>query len=210
MAGLIHGFRYAKDSPVIFGLLVLFAVQSLFGMPYLQVFVPWLALKVMDMGAEGVGMLLAISGVGSLAGALGLATLGTRLRNRGLLIVGGLAMYGLALTGLGLTSVLPLVAILGLAIPVLPLIMIIIVGVGQTAMMTLRTGVLMEITPNELRGRIMSLMTLDRGFSTLGSGAGGFAISLVGGPIALAVYGVLCATGAILVGIILPAVRKID
>ena len=210
LAGLIHGFRYAKDSPVIFGLLVLFAVQSLFGMPYLQVFVPWLALKVMDIGAEGVGMLLAISGVGSLAGALGLATLGTRLRNRGLLIVGGLAMYGLALTGLGLTSVLPLVAILGLAIPVLPLIMIIIVGVGQTAMMTLRTGVLMEITPNELRGRIMSLMTLDRGFSTLGSGAGGFAISLVGGPIALAVYGVLCATGAILVGIILPAVRKID
>ena len=210
VAGLIHGFRFAWHSPVIFGLLVLFAVQSLFGMPYLQVFVPWLALQVMDIGAEGVGVLLAISGIGSLAGALGLATIGSKLRYRGLLIIGGLAIYGLALAGLGLTSVLPPVAILGLTVPVLPVIMIIIVGVGQTAMMTLRTGVLMEITPNELRGRIMRLMTLDRGFSTLGSGAGGLAISLMGGPIALAVYGVLCATGAILVGIILPAVRKID
>ena len=210
VAGLIHGFRFAWRSPVIFGLLVLFAVQSLFGMPYLQVFVPWLALQVMDIGAEGVGVLLAISGIGSLAGALGLATIGSKLRYRGLLIIGGLAIYGLALAGLGLTSVLPPVAILGLTVPVLPVIMIIIVGVGQTAMMTLRTGVLMEITPNELRGRIMSLMTLDRGFSTLGSGAGGLAISLMGGPIALAVYGVLCATGAILVGILLPAVRKID
>ena len=210
VAGLIHGFRFAWHSPVIFGLLVLFAVQSLFGMPYLQVFVPWLALQVMDIGAEGVGVLLAISGIGSLAGALGLATIGSKLRYRGLLIIGGLAIYGLALAGLGLTSVLPPVAILGLTVPVLPVIMIIIVDVGQTAMMTLRTGVLMEITPNELRGRIMSLMTLDRGFSTLGSGAGGLAISLMGGPIALAVYGVLCATGAILVGILLPAVRKID
>ena len=210
VAGLIHGFRFAWRSPVIFGLLVLFAVQSLFGMPYLQVFVPWLALQVMDIGAEGVGVLLAISGIGSLAGALGLATIGSKFRYRGLLIIGGLAIYGLALAGLGLTSVLPPVAILGLTVPVLPVIMIIIVGVGQTAMMTLRTGVLMEITPNELRGRIMSLMTLDRGFSTLGSGAGGLAISLMGGPIALAVYGVLCATGAILVGILLPAVRKID
>ena len=51
--GLVSGFRFAGHNPVILGLLALFAVQSLFGMPYLQVFVPWLALKVMDLGARG-------------------------------------------------------------------------------------------------------------------------------------------------------------
>ena len=210
ITGLTQGFKFAGKSPVILGLLVLFAVQSLFGMPYLQVFVPWLALEVMDIGAEGVGMLLAVSGIGSLAGALSIATLGTKIRHRGMYIIGGLTLYGLALAGLGLTSALPLVGILGLTLPVLPMIMIIIVGVGQTAMMTLRTSVLMELTPNELRGRVFSLMTLDRGFSTLGSGFGGFAIAAVGGPLALAGYGVLCAIGAVAVGILLPSLRKVD
>jgi MFS family permease len=210
LEGLANGFRFAGRSPVILGLLILFAVQSLFGMPYLQVFVPWLALEVMDLGAEGVGMLLGISGIGSLAGALSLATFGSKLRHRGLIIIGGLALYGLALSGLGLSSMLPLVAVLGLAVPILPAIMIIIVGVGQTAMMTVRTAVLMEVTPNELRGRVFSLMTLDRGFSTLGSGAGGFAIAAIGGPLALALYGGLCAFGAILVGALLPSLRHVD
>ena len=105
---------------------------------------------------------------------------------------------------------LPLLAVLGLAVPILPAIMIIIVGVGQTAMMTVRTAVLMEVTPNELRGRVFSLMTLDRGFSTLGSGAGGFAIAAIGGPLALALYGGLCAFGAVLVGALLPSLRRVD
>jgi hypothetical protein len=208
--GLVSGFRFAGHNPVILGLLALFAVQSFFGMPYLQVFVPWLALEVMDLGASGTGVLLAISGIGSLVGALSLASLGSTLRHRGIIIIAGLAVYGLALAGLGLTSALPLVAILGLSVPVLPAIMIIIVGLGQTAMMTMRTSVLMEVTPNELRGRVFSLMTLDRGFSTIGSGAGGFAIALVGGPLALAAYGALCAIGAIVVGALLPSLRKVD
>ena len=210
LEGLVNGFKFAGGNPVILGLLVLFAVQSLFGMPYLQVFVPWLALEVMDLGPEGVGVLLGISGIGSLVGALSLATFGTKLRHRGLIIIGGLATYGLALSGLGLSSMLPLVAILGLAVPILPAVMIIIVGVGQTAMMTVRTAVLMEVTPNELRGRVFSLMTLDRGFSTLGSGAGGLAIAAIGGPLALALYGGLCAFGAVLVGALLPSLRRVD
>jgi MFS family permease len=210
ITSFFRGFQFAGRNPVILGLLVLFAVQSLFGMPYLQVFVPWLAIKVMKIGAEGTGMLLSISGFGSLAGALILATLGERIRRRGVLIIGGLALYGVALAGLGLTSALPLVAILGLSVPVLPIFMIIIVGLGQTAMMTLRTTLLVEVTPNELRGRVFSLMTLDRGFSNVGSGLGGFAIALMGGPLALALYGGLCAVGAVMVGVFVPSLRKVD
>ena len=210
LEGLKSGFRFAGGNPVILGLLVLFAVQSLFGMPYMQVFVPWLALEVLEIGVRGSGVLLAISGIGSLVGALSLATFGSSLRHRGLIIIGGLALYGLALSGLGLSSMLPLVGVLGLMLPILPAVMIIVVGLGQTAMMTVRTAVIMEVTPNELRGRVFSLMTLDRGFSTLGSSAGGFAIAVIGGPLALALYGGLCAFGAILVGALLPSLRRVD
>jgi MFS family permease len=210
LAGLTQGFKFAGQSPVILGLLVLFAVQSLFGMPFLQVFVPWLAIEVMEIGPEGMGLLIAASGFGSLGGAMVIATMGSRIRHRGVLIIGGLAIYGLALAGLGLTSALPLVGILGLAVPVLPFVMIIIVGIGQTTLMTLRTAVLMELTPNELRGRVFSLMMLDRGFSTVGSGVGGFAIAAIGGPITVAIYGGLCAIGAVVVGVLLPSLRKVD
>ena len=210
LTGLTQGFKFAGKSPVILGLLVLFAVQSLFGMPYLQVFVPWLAIKVMDIGTAGMGILIAVSGFGSLGGALVIATLGTNMRHRGMYIIGGLVIYGLALAGLGLTSVLPLVSILGLTVPLLPFLMVIIVGIGQTTLMTLRTAVMMELTPNELRGRVFSLMMLDRGFSLVGSGVGGFAIAVIGGPITVAIYGVLCAIGAVAVGVLLPSLRKVD
>ena len=210
LTGLIHGFKFAGKSPLILGLLVLFGVQSLFGMPYMQVFVPWLALEVMDIGTGGMGLLIATSGFGSLGGALVIATIGDRLRHRGMIIIGGLVLYGVALAGLGLTSNLPLVVVLGLAVPVLPFLMIIVVGIGQTMLITLRTAMLLEGTPNELRGRVFSLMMLDRGFSTVGSGAGGFAIAAIGGPYALAVYGGLCAIGAVLVGVFLPSLRKVD
>jgi hypothetical protein len=210
LAGLIQGFKFAGQSPLILGLLILFAVQSLFGMPYIQVFVPWLALEVMDIGTGGMGLLIAASGFGSLGGALAIATIGSKLRHRGMLIIGGLILYGLALAGLGITSALPLVALLGLTIPVLPFLMVMVVGIGQTTLITLRTAMLLEGTPNELRGRVFSLMMLDRGFSTVGSGVGGLAIAAIGGPITVAIFGGLCAIGAVAVGVLLPSLRKVD
>ena len=210
LTSFLRGFQFAWHNPIILGLLALFAIQSLVGMPFLQVFVPWLAIKVMGIGAGGMGLLLGVSGLGSLAGAIALATLGERIRYRGIIIVGGLVIYGVALVAMGLSSLLPLVVIVGLAVPVLPILMLFITGLGFSALMTLRTALLMEVTPNELRGRVFSLMTLDRGFSTLGAGAGGFAISLMGRPLAVALYGGLCLAGAVVVGVFFPTLRKVD
>ena len=210
VTSFVQGIRFAWNSPVIFGILILLAVQSAFGMPYLQVFVPWLAIKVMDLGAAGAGLLIAASGVGALAGAVVVAAIGHRLRRRGLIIIVGLTLYGVAIAALGLTSTLPLVAVMGLTLPVLPLAMIVLVGIGQTAIMSMKNIVLLENTPNELRGRVMSFQSLDRGFTTVGGGLGGFAIAVIGGPFGLALFGALCAFGAILVGVLSPGLRKHD
>jgi MFS family permease len=207
-SGLIEGVQHAAKEPVIMGILVLLAVQSAFGMPYQQVFVPWLAIEVMGLGAEGAGYLMAVAGVGSFAGAVAIATMGQRLRKRGLIIIMGLAFYGVALAVLGLTSVMPLTMVAGFAIPAVPVLMIILAGLGQSAIMSIKNALLLENTPNALRGRIMSLQSLDRGFTTVGSAMGGFLIALIGGPLGLAVYGGLCAIGATAVGALMPALRK--
>lgn len=210
ITSFVTGVRFASRNPVILGVLILLAVQSAFGMPYLQVFVPWIALEVMDIGPAGVGLLLAVSGLGALIGAIVVATMGHKLRRRGLLVVGSLFLYGLLLAMLGLTSRLPLVAVLGLTLPVLPILMITLVGLGQASIMSVKNVLLLEATPNELRGRVMSFQTLDRGFTTVGGGAGGFAIALMGGPYAQALFGGLCALGALVVGVLSPGFRKAD
>ncbi len=205
-----QGVRFVRGNPVILGVLILLAVQSAFGMPYLQVFIPWIAIQEMGLGAGGAGLLIAVSGVGSLVGAIVVAAKGHLLRRRGLIVIVGLTVYGVALAILGLTSALPLVTVLGLTLPLLPLAMIVLVGIGQTAVLSIKNVLLLEATPNELRGRVMSFQTLDRGFTTVGGATGGFAIALIGGPFALAVFGVLCAAGAVIVGALNPGLRKKD
>ncbi len=206
----VQGARFVWRNPVILGVLILLAVQSALGAPYQSVFVPWLAIQVMGLGAQGAGLLLATSGVGSLIGAVVVAAKGDILRRRGLIVIVGLTFYGGALAALGLTSTIPLVAVLGLTVPILPLVTIFLVGLGQTAVVSIKNVLLFEATPNELRGRVMSFQGLDRGLTTVGSSAGGFAIALMGGPYALALFGALCAIGAIAVGVFSPALRKQD
>ncbi|MBI2329246.1 MAG: MFS transporter [Chloroflexi bacterium] len=204
----VKGIHFARRNPIILSILVLIGVQSTFGMPYMGVFIPWLAMKVMNIGTTGTAMLIAASGVGSLAGAIVIATIGHALRRRGRLVIISLTLYGAALAATGLTSALPLVTVLGLTLPLLPLLMVFFVGVGQTGIMSIKNALLLEGTPNELRGRVLSFQSLDRGFSSLGGSLGGFSIALLGGPYGLALFGGLCALGAVIVGALSPSLRQ--
>ncbi len=204
----VKGIRFAWSNPVIMSILVLIGVQSAFGIPYIGVFIPWLAMKVMGIGTTGTAMMLAVSGVGSLVGAIVIATVGHALRHRGRIIIISLVIYGVSLTATGLTSALPLVTVLGMKIPLLPLLMVFFVGIGQTSIMSIKNALLLEGTPNEMRGRVMSFQSLDRGFASLGGSMGGFAIALLGGPYGLALFGILCALGSVIVGALSPSLRK--
>lgn len=76
--------------------------------------------------------------------------------------------------------------------------------------MSLKNTLLLQNTPNELRGRVMSLQSLDRGFTSVGGSLGGFTIAAIGGPFALALFGGLCAVGALVVAILNPGLRRAD
>ncbi len=205
-----QGARFVWRTPLVLGALILIAVQSAFGVPYLQVFVPWIAIEVMGLGAGGAGLMIAVSGVGALAGAVAIAGKGHLLHHRGKIAIAGLTVYGVALAMLGLTSTLPLVTLGGLTVPLLPLAMIFLVGIGQVAVQSIRQVLLLEVTPNELLGRVMSFQSLDRGFTLMGGAAGGFTIALIGGPYGLALFGALCAAGAVTVGVLNRGLRNQD
>lgn len=70
---LTEGFRFVADTAPIRALLLLVGLVSLAGMPY-SVLMPIFADRILDAGAQGLGILMGVSGVGALAGALLLAS----------------------------------------------------------------------------------------------------------------------------------------
>ena len=215
LTSLLSGVKFAAHSQPIMGILLLLGLQTVFGMPYLHVFIPLIAIQTMDFGflstfgfAEhhrqseiGFGILMATSGIGGLLGTLWIATVGERLRHKGLWNIGGQVAYGVAILAFGLSASLS-----GLA-PAFTLIAII--GLGQAVVMATKNAVIVEQTPNEMRGRVFSLQGLDRGLTTVGGTFSGFMAAAIGAPMAMALFGGLCVAGTLAVGALLPGLRRV-
>src|SRR5881394_923908 len=77
--GFRAGVRFIRSDARVLGLVVLVAVFSVFGFPFL-VLMPVVARDVLHTNARGYGVLMAAVGVGAMLGALALATRGRRVR----------------------------------------------------------------------------------------------------------------------------------
>jgi hypothetical protein len=80
----------------------------------------------------------------------------------------------------------------------------------STGTQTLTNTVLLTKTPVELHGRVMGIYRLDRGLMPLGSMAAGALADVMGAPPVLLIMGSLCTALALIMGIGVPIVRKID
>jgi MFS family permease len=199
MAELFEGFTAVRhDKPILY-ILVLSLVLFVWGFPYQSVFVPLIAVQALDIGGSGAAMLVAVTGIGALAGSLTIATVGDRVRKRGLIMLGLIAVYSI---GLLLFARAEIVLI---AIPAL-----IITGAMQTSFMSLNNAYVLGRAPIELHGRIMSLFSLDRGLIPLGATIGGFLAAALGPQDALTVMALLCIGCAGLMAFLIPALRRID
>jgi MFS family permease len=176
------GFRYVSRNPVLYYLVGLALLLFIIAMPYQQVFVPLLALEVLNIGRSGAGWLLAFGGIGALIGSLTIASL-KQFPRRGLLLMSFLLLMGAALMLLAHSRWFALSA----------LAMVITGGMG-TAFLTMSNNLLLEKSSPEYHGRVISLMSLDRGLVSLGSVlAGGLAEAM--GPR----YGLTVLASALLV-----------
>jgi MFS family permease len=141
--GLLEGFRYMRDTPLVNVLVRVVAVTAVFGISFLAM-MPVVARDVLNSGATGYGILLACVGIGALIGALSLAGLGQRVA-RGQLFMW--ATYGFA-AGLVIFSLMHRLA------PAAS--MLILVGFGMLLHGALANGLVQSSAPDELRGRVVS------------------------------------------------------
>ena len=192
-ADLVEGLRFAAGHRAIRMTLLLSLIFFTFGVPYLQVFAPLFALEVLEIGNLGVGILLAVSGLGALAGALAMASRSpTRV---GLLLPLLLAALGGALVVFAVSASLP--GMWGRPWILVPLAAIAVVGMLQTAYFAFVQTMLLDAAPDELRARVISLVSLDRATATAGAAAGGLLADAAGTQVAQASYGVLLIVGGV-------------
>lgn len=142
-----HGFRYVFRTPTIFMLLGCNFLMVFFSLTYFML-LPGFVKEILNEGPEGLGLLISISGIGSLAGSLIVASLPNKNRARALL-------YGGFIMG---------VALLGFAMSThywLSVFLLTFVGFGQAARMSLSNVLVQSYVDDEYRGRVMSIYMLE-------------------------------------------------
>lgn len=178
---MLEGFAYvARHRPVRL-LLLLFAVVGIFGWSY-SVLLPAYATDILHVGEGGYGALLSANGLGALLGALTVATYGSRVRPR-LLILGGLWVFSAMLLLLAVVRWYPLV-----------LVCMAVGGWGMLLYFSTTNTVIQTRVSDGMRGRVMGIWALVfGGMMPIGGLESGLLSNAVGVPWAVAVGALVCA-----------------
>jgi MFS family permease len=176
-----EGFGYARRDSRIMSLITLVAISSIFIMPYAML-MPVFARDILQVGARGLGVLLAAAGVGALIGALTLAAL-SHYRKKGRIILAGSIVFTAATILFSLSNSYHL-----------SLLLLIFIGWGMVTQNASINSLLQSMVPDNLRGRIMSLYVLFfMGMMPLGSIQAGLLADYLGAKMALSIGGFIVA-----------------
>ncbi len=198
---LVEGLRFATRDAGIKALIIIAAGYYVFGMAFLMVFAPLFATDVLGIGEGGFGYLMAVTGVGGILGALVVAGMNPS-RRRGILIVAIVIGIGVLQIVFAASTYLGSVALAFGAVAAL--------GFGQAMFLPIINAMLVSNAPEDMRGRVMSLLSLDRATATLGAAVAGFTAALIGAQLGQIIFGICCIVTAVAIAIVFPAVRRID
>ena len=144
---ILEGFKYVAGHRRVRILLLLFGVVGVFGWSY-AVLLPAYATDILHVGESGYGGLLSANGFGALLGALTVATWGSRVRPR-LLILGGLWLFSAMLLLLAVARWYPLV-----------LLCLAVGGWGMLLYFSTTNTLIQGSVSNAMRGRVMGIWAL--------------------------------------------------
>ena len=179
-----EGWQYVSSFVPIRNILLLFALVSLMGMPYM-VLMPLFAAQVLHGGAHTLGFLMGAAGVGALISALSLVV---RKSVRGLIkmIPIAAAVFGAGLILFGLSHVVWVSLLLMTA-----------VGFGMMQGLTASNTIIQTLVPEDKRGRVMSYYTAAFvGMAPFGSLLAGSLAHWIGAPHTVMLTGTCCILGA--------------
>ena len=200
VADILGGLGYIRREQRMLILLGITFVTSAFGMPIQFLLPGYVADIFADDAASAAtlaGLLLSISAIGALAGALFLATIPDK--HRGVLFLGGAATLGLGVFLFAQTDNYPLAAVF-----------MMIVGLGSAFRMALSQGLLHSYVDNAYRGRVMSLFMTQMAMMQFATFVVGVVAEAVGIRIAIASLGLMLIGTTALAAVFIPTLRRMD
>jgi MFS family permease len=192
----VDGWRYIFHHVTIRSALGVSALTSIFGFS-VTALLPVFAKDVLDAGATGQGLMLAAIGVGAVASAFFVASLGDDLP-KGLMMIGGAGCYGLLIFLFANSQWLPL-----------SLLLLMLSGICNVAATTLVQTVLQAESAPEMRGRVMGAYQQHHVLIAFGGLVAGALATVWGTQLTVGAFGMTCALGALLVLVAVPHVRAI-
>jgi MFS family permease len=176
----------------------LFAIRFVIGflaMP-ITIFLPAWAAEVLDLDADGLGILYSAMGVGALLGTVLLATAGN-VKRKGLLLAGISAGMALSLMGLSQAS--------GMTVSLLVLGLI---GAMQTVFFAVSMTLVQLQVPQRLQGRVMSIYNMGHGAVSAGALVMGVISEVSDVQVAVLILGAAALVTTVVGVVWLPSMRK--
>ncbi len=194
LRNLAQGVRYVAGHSALRTMIMITVLANLLLFPYMHM-IPVVARDVLGVGPGLMGLLQAAPGLGSLTGAVGIASL-HRVTHHGRILLGGTlaAFAGLLLFSQSTTYALSLPILLAM-------------GVGLSGFGSMQSAMTMLLSTNEMRGKALGVVSLAIGSGPFGALLVGYLADRYSPSFAI---GAVAVAGFILVSLIgasMPAIR---
>lgn len=196
LASLKEGFRFVKNSPMIYSTMLLDFFATFFASA--TVLLPVFAHDILKVGPTGLGFLYAAPSIGAIAAGLFVSTFGGKLRNQGKILLVSVFLYGISTIAFGISRSF-----------VFSLVFLACGGVGDMISTVIRNTIRQLITPDHIRGRMIAVnMIFFMGGPQLGELEAGVVAGLFGTPLSVVVGGIGTILATIFVAWRTPQLKK--
>ncbi|MEW6053977.1 MAG: MFS transporter [Nitrospirota bacterium] len=180
MRDFVEGILYIKRKPELFRIIILIAVFSFIGMPFITL-LPVFAAEVFHKGPVGFGFLVGATGIGALGAALFLAFKGD-IRDKGRFLSLSALVFSLLLFVFSLSGIFPL-----------SIVLLVFIGWSLVSFFATANSYIQLSVPDNLRGRAMSVYTfVFLGTAPVGNSLMGIVADSVGTTLAVTCASVIC------------------
>jgi MFS family permease len=171
-----EGLVYTKQNRTVLMLLLVALSTALLAMPF-RTLLPVQIEEVFKLKVEALGLMLSMIGVGALFGSLVIAGLSKDSRRGWVLLITSMLSGGAILLAAFTTSY-----------PI-ALVIMVVLGVGDSGRRALNSSLIMEQTDDEHRGRVMGVYMMNFGLIPLGAIPLGFITAFLDVRVAFAIAG---------------------
>ncbi|MBN1191757.1 MAG: MFS transporter [Dehalococcoidales bacterium] len=165
-----EGFRYVAANKRTRTFMLMGLMLPVFIIPVFTILSPIYAADVFEGGADTLGLLMAFTGIGGIFGGVCTAAL-NRVERRGLVQLSALFLLGISIIGFAFSPVLWTA-----------LVMLAFIGFFEMIFMVTNQTLLQLSIPDEIRGRVTSIVNLNAALMPVGCLIAGFGSDMMAGP----------------------------